>query len=94
MPTFETFGQRLRRLRLERGFSYRDFAKRVRIADSTISLYQNGSRYPGFWVLCEMAKVLDVPLDYLMLGKEYEKGNYPVVTRGSADGSCRLVVPV
>jgi transcriptional regulator with XRE-family HTH domain len=91
MENFETFGARLKRLRVERGLSYRDFAKHVRIANATISLYQNGGRAPGYWVLCEMAKVLDVSLDYLMLGREYEKGRYPAGARASSGGARELV---
>lgn len=91
MQNFETFGARLKRLRVERGISYREFGKRIASAASTVALYQNGERTPGYWVLCEMAKVLDVSLDYLMVGREYEKGRYPAGARASADRARELV---
>jgi transcriptional regulator with XRE-family HTH domain len=77
MPNFETFGQRLRRLRLERGWQIAELGKKARISAHQISEYERGKHFPNFWKLIEVAHALDVSLDYLCLGDQNEK-----VTRG------------
>ncbi len=53
----------------ERGLSARTLAKRAKINESSISLYLSGKRTPSLKVLTRLAKVLEVSLDRLALGR-------------------------
>lgn len=64
LPPFEGFAHRLRRVRTERGLTQRDLAKRIKKHYSEVSSYETGT-HPGFWNLCELARALDVSLDWL-----------------------------
>ena len=59
------FGQRLRRLRGERGLSQRDLAFGA-VNQSYISLLESGARVPTLEVVLHLARILDVPLDTLV----------------------------
>ncbi len=62
---FETFGDRLKTLRLEKGWLIKELSDRSRISRTTVGQYERGELHPGYWNLLELAKVLDAPLDYL-----------------------------
>lgn len=59
------FGQRLRRLRTERGMSQRDLALDT-VNQSYISLLESGARVPTLEVVLQLARVLDVPFNALV----------------------------
>jgi transcriptional regulator with XRE-family HTH domain len=61
---YESFALRLRKIREERGLSQRELAKRIKKHNSEISDYENGTM-PSFWNLCELARALNVSLDWL-----------------------------
>ncbi|RZU51327.1 DNA-binding XRE family transcriptional regulator [Krasilnikovia cinnamomea] len=58
------FGQRLRRLRAERGLSQRDLASGT-VNQSYISLLESGARVPTLDVVLHLARVLDVSVHAL-----------------------------
>ena len=58
------FGQRLRRLRQQRGLSQRDVAGTI-VNPSYISLLESGARVPTLEVALRIAEVLDVPVEEL-----------------------------
>jgi ribosome-binding protein aMBF1 (putative translation factor) len=66
----ETFGERLARLREERGWDRRELDKRIKAAEGVSRTYEVGRSFPGYWNLLELAKQLDVSLNYLCLGEE------------------------
>jgi tetratricopeptide (TPR) repeat protein len=65
----ETIGQRLRRLRLERGFSQRELAA-PGISYAYISRIEGGARRPSVKALRMLARKLGVSADYLETGSE------------------------
>src|SRR5213083_3267472 len=65
----ETVGQRLRRLRRERGFSQRDLAERG-VSYAYISRIEGGARRPSVKALRMLARKLGVSADYLETGSE------------------------
>ena len=65
----ETIGQRLRRLRLERGLSQRDLAERG-VSYAYISRIEGGARRPSVKALRMLARKLGVSADYLETGSE------------------------
>ena len=64
------FGGRLRKARIKKGFSQNDLADMVGVSHSSICEYEKNIHYPDFDALAKIAQVLEVDMDYLILGKE------------------------
>ena len=65
----ETFGQRLSRLRREKGLTQEDIAKRIIISPQAVSKWENDISSPDILVLSSLADILGVSVDQL-LGRE------------------------
>ena len=61
-----TFGQNLRALRAERGFSQEELAALLGTTKQVVSRYENGQRTPKVTVVEEFARRLGVPLSALL----------------------------
>lgn len=59
------FSEQLRTLMHREGFTIQALSRRTKISVPAITVYKNGSSYPGYWYFIELAKALDVSLDYL-----------------------------
>ncbi len=65
-PTYRIlFGQRLKRLRLERGLQQKAVAASLHISPSTYSNYENGVYLPGVETLILLADLFQISLDEL-----------------------------
>lgn len=62
---FEDFGERLRRLRTNAGFTQGKLAQRIGRGVTTISKYESGAMLPTMEVAVELAFQLNVSLDEL-----------------------------
>lgn len=60
-----TFGATLRRLRMERGLSQEDVARRLGTSRQVISRYESGARMPKLSTVTALAAALDAPLGTL-----------------------------
>ncbi len=70
----EGFGNRLKAIRQERGYTQKQLAQLLGVTEQAVSKYERGNSYPDVGVLNGMAEVLDCSLDYLFLhepGKRY-----------------------
>ncbi len=65
----ETFGQRLSRIRKEKGMTQEDIAKRIVISPQAVSKWENDLSSPDILVLSSLADILGVSVDEL-LGRE------------------------
>lgn len=65
------FGERLRKLRKEAGYSQDDLAKMVNTSKSSISMYEKGQREPGLETLAAFANIFQVDMNCLF---EYSEG--------------------
>lgn len=70
----ETFGQRLARLRKEKGYTQEDIASRITISPQAVSKWENDLSSPDILVLSSLADILDTSVDVL-LGREEESNN-------------------
>jgi transcriptional regulator with XRE-family HTH domain len=70
-PSGETIGQRLKRLRLERGYSQRELAA-PGVSYAYISRIEAGTRQPSVKALRKLAAKLAVTADYLESGSELD----------------------
>lgn len=69
----ETFGQRLRRLRMERNISQDQLAEALHTTRQTVSSWENDKTAIDCYALQDIQKVLHVAWDVLMTDKFYEK---------------------
>lgn len=63
------FKDRLRELRLQKGYSQVELGKSLGLSNSTISMYERGERQPDYETLDLIADFFNVDVNYL-LGKE------------------------
>lgn len=65
----ESFANRLKRIRTEKGYTQKQLAEIAQIAEHTLSNYEEGiSLRPSCEILFELSKALDVTSEYLFLG--------------------------
>ena len=58
--------KRLKQLRKLHNLTAKQLAEKLRLAESTISLYENGKREPDFKTLLTIARFFNVSTDYLL----------------------------
>lgn len=67
-----TFGETLKKLRLEKELNQVEFAKIFNIAKGTVSNWENNNRFPDKEMLNKLADFFEVSVDYL-LGRTNEQ---------------------
>ena len=65
------FGEKLYRLRVERGIYQKQLAVYLHVSVGTISNYENGIHFPDLKTLCKLANFFHVSADYLLDRTEY-----------------------
>jgi transcriptional regulator with XRE-family HTH domain len=77
METLNTFGDRLKALRIERNLLQSEFGEIIgermgtkRISPSAVGSYERNEREPSYAILCEFADFFGVSLDYLLCRSE------------------------
>ncbi len=60
--------EKLRELRKSKGISLKELGSIVGVAESTMSLYENGKRQPDYETLLKLAEYFGVTVDYLLRG--------------------------
>ena len=70
----ETFGQRLARLRKEKGLTQEEVASRIVISPQAVSKWENGNSEPDLNTLNQLADIFNVSVDEL-LGRDNNKEN-------------------
>lgn len=64
----DTFGWRLRGVRLAAGLSLRQLADLVGVSHQALAVMERGEGYPASSTLVALGRALDVSIDFLMLG--------------------------
>lgn len=62
-------GPRIAALRRSKNMSQGELAKCLQISPSAVGMYEQGRREPSCQVLVELARVLEVSVDYLLTGR-------------------------
>jgi transcriptional regulator with XRE-family HTH domain len=73
-----SFGNKLKQLRQEKGWSQDELAFHAQIDGRQISRYENDRVTPSIDVAVKIAKAFDVSLDYLLLDSNARKPLQPV----------------
>lgn len=68
----ETFGQRLSRIRKEKGFTQNEIADKVGVTSQAVSKWENDLASPDIDILLKLSEIFDISVDEL-LGKETKK---------------------
>ena len=68
----ETFGQRLSRIRKEKGFTQNEIADKVGVTSQAVSKWENDLASPDIDILLKLSEIFDISVDDL-LGKETKK---------------------
>jgi len=81
---YTRIGERIRRLRQQRGFSLNELARRTGFAKSYLSQIENLKREPSISALSQIAHVLDVDVLFLLSGETQESGaqSFTLVKKG------------
>jgi transcriptional regulator with XRE-family HTH domain len=61
-----TFGERLKDLRIKRGFKQYDLSDKLEMTRESISAYENGHAQPSIEVLIKLCDIFHVSADYLL----------------------------
>ena len=62
-------GARIAALRRAAGWNQAELARRLRISPSAVGMYEQGRREPSADMLVQIARVLEVSVDYLLTGE-------------------------
>ena len=92
MQTAEKFGNRLRELRSEKGFSQQQLAEALSVSRTSIAMYESGKRLPDVAMLSRLADCLGVDASLLMDAMETRNDplsvlvveDVPTLLRGTA----------
>lgn len=77
----------LKNLRLQNGYTQKDVAKKLNVTSQCYQGYETGYRQPTPEMLCKLADVFGVSVDYL-LGRENEKA---VALKGTTDVATNFI---
>jgi len=69
----KVFGDNLKRLRIEKGISQEEMAKKIKVHANHLSRYERGLSAPSIEVVEKMAKLLEVSIDELVSGSVNER---------------------
>lgn len=83
----ENFGERIKRLRLEKGLKQEQVAVLLQVNRKAVSHYENNMREPSFGILVQLADLYKVSTDYL-LGVERKR---VICTSGLSDRQYAIV---
>ena len=60
------YKDRIKSLRLEKGMTQRELAEKLGIWNTTIAMYENGSRIPSVKILIKMRDIFHSSIDYIL----------------------------
>ncbi|QDK70753.1 Spx/MgsR family RNA polymerase-binding regulatory protein [Lactococcus protaetiae] len=81
------FGERLKKLRIEKGLSQTALGRAVDKGHSTVSIWEMGSSKPKMEVIIRLAKILGTTTDYLLGVEEEQRDILILYTRKSCSSS-------
>lgn len=66
--SLEKLGQRIKDLRIECGYTQKELAQLIGIAQNTIAQYESGAAKPSLDALVKLSNALKTTTDYLLCG--------------------------
>ena len=78
MKMTNTLGENIRKLRIENNMNQKDLAQKLGVSTSALSQYESGARTPSNEIMCQIATMFNVTVDFL-LGRKHDM-EYPQLT--------------
>ncbi len=69
------FSDRLQNLRVKRGITQTELAKKLDVKQQTISQYEKGLLFPKMDILVKLAEILNVQIGFLIRGATIDSGS-------------------
>ncbi|MDY4760729.1 helix-turn-helix transcriptional regulator [Streptococcus thoraltensis] len=66
---------KLKEYRQEYALTQADLAEKIKVSDKTISKWENGDTYPSKRNMLELSKILELPLEVLVVEDSYQQVN-------------------
>lgn len=73
MTNTDGLGRKIKELRTARKLTQKQVGKKLKVTESTISMYEKGTRKPSYDVIREMAAIFDVKMSYILEEDEPDK---------------------
>lgn len=67
------FGRRIRKLRIDKGYSMQDLANKLNVTKSSINMWENSNSIPKDNILIALSKIFNVSIDYLLGNEKMEE---------------------
>lgn len=67
------FGQRIRKLRLDKGLTMQGLADKLEVTKSSINMWENSNSIPKDNILIALSKMFEVSIDYLLGNEDMEE---------------------
>ena len=74
-----TLGQKIKKLRTEKGLTQKDLADDIHVTFQTVSKWENDENEPDVSTIRELAKLFGCTLDYLLSEEEEIKTNNNII---------------
>ena len=58
--------ERIKALRKSKGITMKKLGELIGVAESTVSLYENGKRQPDYSTLLKLSEIFNVTVDYIL----------------------------
>lgn len=68
-------GERIKKLRVDKKLTQKELAEKLYVTDKAVSKWERGNGVPEVGILNELAKILEVNIEYLLEGKVTENTN-------------------
>lgn len=86
------FGEKLKALRLEKGYTQQQLAERVGLVKGSISAYEQSAKYPSIDVLIKLCDLFGVSADYLLGLSDSIEYKLSTLTDEQAQTVMRIIV--
>ncbi len=71
----ETIGERISRLRKNKGYTQEEFSSLLGVTPQAVSKWENGASCPDITLLPKIAEIFSITTDELLTGKKHENAN-------------------
>ena len=67
------FGRRIKKLRIDKGYSMQELANQLGVTKSSINMWENSNSIPQDNILIALSNIFDVSIDYLLGNEKMEE---------------------
>ena len=70
------FGRRIKKLRIDKGYSMQELANQLGVTKSSINMWENSNSIPKDNILIALSNIFDVSIDYLLGNEKMEEAKH------------------